>query len=1680
MTLCDDYYVDLFDGTERCKFFENLGMKMFGKIHYLRAHLLVYLDRIKGNLNDRENNIAFHRYIADVHNELSEKDLDSVKEMPIFISSPNVEAGVLAKQSSNHYLPSKLLTDIISKDLVPITILNSIHPDYIISEKDKRYFVDKLGNAEIDEEGFYNYIVKDGVVPEVSPYLKDAERNVKFWRWVCDSRGSKENKAKLNILPMLFRYNECFADGYEVPSELFISDVYSGVDGLEVFISEYVDTPKFVSPAYQEDGEDRDWATLFKTLKVTVDYKDIVFKNVLPNLAKYKNTKIVGILAKYADIIKQKLSDNDENTRKCLNNLQLKCNDGIYRTLKDVVVSGKFYDVDINPFPDIEISNLVSEEYITCTDDDTQRRNVIKLIVSIADNYNVKAENATQLRNLKLRYFAQHQDYFAQSEAHYKIIGDLTKAYDTDYVGVSEILRGLGTIKLYTTSGKFVNSNGLYLSTIYMPDCQFMANGITELDFVSEKYYEYCPINPKSMFVCSFGILDIFRECNLGLLQNETFAIYFWQNYAPENDKFLKGILTEDNLKGIACIPTNLGMKRPMEVYDYRNSQLQRIVLRLKDGKDKLPAVELPNWVERIGLRGRLYVLDCLEYLTLDTHDFRRDVIKWLVETKDETLQRHKNAIDRYKESANWFNGAKKWVPLRNLVALEPGNDTLKGNFGGNPYVCNLSYMPEYKEDYTMLCKILGIKILTDLEFKKQKAGECYIDTNAIREISKRLLYLAYKTGKANWEEIYAGYKERLDKADISRCERIVYSYNENIFTNLRIYCENETALWYVGDWQGAMFIKVRDWVIKKIVVKENFDDDFIDNLFLDEFVDFIKQQEGGSLPPALLSYLNEEDKAGIGIDENVNAEVFSEDIDEENSLPDDLKQEARLNMEHRLNQSVEEPKDEEFNETVSSYQQVDCEDLPVTDRKRRSDFGGTHQKHESSSNNSTFSDEPHPTSTYSAAVDHRNEQNREERKSFTDRLQDKWNKQKNAQVQKPHSAKQTPNDSNIFDQPSSSSKNNEEFFEDDINIDKYTKKSDDYANGHTNSDWHNRDNFTKKQKEAQEELDKATDQADLNDAIDRTPKYTFLWFKYIMEQLYNQKKDTAMTRSIQIDFREAEALDDCIISIIKPNRVIPKWLEHADDITLHILKGNSSEKIDVELQYLTDDAIWVYCEKASELVDKINNADKIRLVANGSYVNHIDSLTRQFVKLDLPDDYNLRDNLPDCIKYIYGPPGTGKTTRLVSKIQDIIESSNVEQDILVLTPTNKAADVIASRLSKKDECSEYSYRFGITDSLEFLETNNVYTRDDDFIDSKDHHVVVTTAARYAYDYFMPNEELICEHHWDYIIIDEASMMDIVTMAFILFKSQNCQFIISGDPKQIKPVKQNEIQPENIYQMVGLNSFAAAKNNPKVECLDIQYRSIPTIGDLVSKFSYNGLVKPSRSQNSQRPLDLGFKISSINYVGFKTELFDNLYGLDSIDGSAFHLYSAIFGYEFAKFIANKIERSSPKDPYSIGIVCPYKKQADSIKHMIELRNISNDSCNVQSGTAHSFQGDQCDIMIVILNPPANVGLNSHVNDQNIINVAISRAKDYVFLLVPDDRTPGFPTREVLGKISGNEKSILFCNTIEKVMFGQENYIQQHTNVACHMPVNVYYEPSSLYEVRKDDMAVDIQINEQFR
>ena len=196
-----------------------------------------------------------------------------------------------------------------------------------------------------------------------------------------------------------------------------------------------------------------------------------------------------------------------------------------------------------------------------------------------------------------------------------------------------------------------------------------------------------------------------------------------------------------------------------------------------------------------------------------------------------------------------------------------------------------------------------------------KKDGKFFRDENAIREIRKRLLYLAYKTGKDNWKETFEEYDNRLKAADISQCERIAYSFNDNIETDLMVYAEDEKALWYVNSWTGPMFLEVLNWIENKIGLKGSFDNNFMRKLFLTPFKDFVRRQEGGSLPQEILDFLSEEEKAGIQVDKFANAEKFEEKTFDE--IDDDIDEdEEELDMNE---EDESELMDEEGAESLSS-----------------------------------------------------------------------------------------------------------------------------------------------------------------------------------------------------------------------------------------------------------------------------------------------------------------------------------------------------------------------------------------------------------------------------------------------------------------------------------------------------------------------------------------------------------------------------------------------------------------------------------------------------------------------------------------------------------------------------------------------------------------------------------------
>ena len=106
-------------------------------------------------------------------------------------------------------------------------------------------------------------------------------------------------------------------------------------------------------------------------------------------------------------------------------------------------------------------------------------------------------------------------------------------------------------------------------------------------------------------------------------------------------------------------------------------------------------------------------------------------------------------------------------------------------------------------------------------------------------------------------------------------------------------------------------------------------------------------------------------------------------------------------------------------------------------------------------------------------------------------------------------------------------------------------------------------------------------------------------------------------------------------------------------------------------------------------------------------------------------------------------------------------------------------------------------------------------------------------------------------------------MISLSSIIYPLYRQKPRKFIVAGDPFQIEPiVAVEQWKDENIYTLVGLNkagAFAKPATEPHdylVTNLETQYRSIPAIGEIFSRFTYDGILKHHRTAETQRPLKL--------------------------------------------------------------------------------------------------------------------------------------------------------------------------------------------------------------------------------
>jgi hypothetical protein len=640
--------------------------------------------------------------------------------------------------------------------------------------------------------------------------------------------------------------------------------------------------------------------------------------------------------------------------------------------------------------------------------------------------------------------------------------------------------------------------------------------------------------------------------------------------------------------------------------------------------------------------------------------------------------------------------------------------------------------------------------------------------------------------------------------------------------------------------------------------------------------------------------------------------------------------------------------------------------------------------------------------------------------------------------------------------------------------------------------------------------------------------KYSYGWFKNFIEiQILQGKSADNYSPEHDIDFykigRDAES--DRLILLSDPNRTITPTIEYCADFHATLFKtGGGSIEISFQGVSKKGQVLWGQLSNPNELQNiDLSQIKRVKL----HFSREIDLLNRllnAFKRLGSNNKWDerfcLKENLTENVKFYFGPPGTGKTTKVAEEIIKKMENGD-ELKILVLTPTNKSADVLSEKILTYSNCQcSWLIRYGACFSSNIIELGYHYDANTIELDRFKRFVLITTIHRYPYEEVTISEvsgekKRLCDIPWDIIFFDEASMIPVTYSVFTVYQnesidSKSAEYIFAGDPLQIPPVidiSDEEVpddfnKEENIYSLIGLDSFLPdeqkkiPKYGNKILNLNKQFRSIRLIGELFSYFSYNHLITHARDEGIGRnrdpkPVPENFRkivTNPVQLIRFPVNDEDSIYKPNKLRLSPYHFHSAILTMEIVRYFNNEINEN---EVWSIGIICPYKSQATLVNKMIESLKLKI-NLSVVTDTVHGFQGDECDIVFFLLSPSSpRITTNPRLflHKHYLINVAISRAKDYLVILYPDKESEGIENlykihqthqnsvESILIKRLGQNisKITLHSTDIENYLFKDPYYIQNNIFTNQHQLINVYGKAEKKYMVKESTTAIDVQM-----
>ena len=256
---------------------------------------------------------------------------------------------------------------------------------------------------------------------------------------------------------------------------------------------------------------------------------------------------------------------------------------------------------------------------------------------------------------------------------------------------------------------------------------------------------------------------------------------------------------------------------------------------------------------------------------------------------------------------------------------------------------------------------------------------------------------------------------------------------------------------------------------------------------------------------------------------------------------------------------------------------------------------------------------------------------------------------------------------------------------------------------------------------------------------------------------------------------------------------------------------------------------------------------------------------------------------------------------------------------------------------------------------------------------------------------------------FDVVIIDEASQCDIASCFPILYRAKKA--VVVGDDKQLphlsfleKAKEQSFLSQYGIndrYQLMWrfrTNSMFDLANYYSMHpvLLDEHFRSLPPIINFSNKEFYGGRIRVMRRNDNTKKV-----LETVVVPEGKVD-FDATRNLPEIEALVKRLHEIVV----------EDERKNPENPVSIGIISPFRAQVEQLKISVAkvLSEYMMEKHQIEIGTAHTFQGDERDIILTSWAYANNSFPQSLIFLQkpNLFNVAITRARYQMINFISKD------------------------------------------------------------------------------